>query len=89
MMDVSCFIAGRVLFMSVACEPNPTFHSGTPKELFKGVFDLRSNSGVTYDVDPKGARFLMIRPTEDTNAATQMKIVVNWFEELKRAEPPL
>jgi len=76
-------------FMSVACEPNPTFHSGTPKELFKGIFDLRSNSGVTYDVDPKGARFLMIRPAEDTNEATQLKIVLNWFEELKRAVPPL
>ena len=34
---------------------------GTPKELFKGVYDLRSNSGVTCDVDPKGGRFLMIR----------------------------
>ena len=73
--------------MSVACEVNPTFHAGTPKELFKGVFDLRSNSGVTYDVDPKNGRFLMIRPTEGTTEAKQMKVVLNWFAEVKRAVP--
>ena len=73
--------------MAVTCEFSPTFHAGTPKELFKGVFDLRSNSGVTYDVDPKGGRFLMIRPTGGTTEATQTKVVVNWFEEVKRAVP--
>jgi serine/threonine-protein kinase len=74
-------------FMAVACETNPTFRAGTPKELFKGVFDLRSNSGVTYDVDPKSGRFLMIRPAEETAPATQMKVVLNWLEEIKRAVP--
>ena len=74
-------------FMSVACDSNPSFRAGTPKELFKGVFDLRSNSGVTYDVDPKGGRFLMIRPAEETAPATQIRIALNWFEEIKRAVP--
>jgi len=73
-------------FMTVTCEVNPTFQASTPKELFKGVFDLRSNSGVTYDVDPKGERFLMIRP-EGTSEATQMRIVLNWFGELRRVVP--
>jgi len=74
-------------FMSVVCETNPTFRAGTPKELFKGVFDLRSNSGVTYDVDPKGGRFLMIRPAEETAPATHVTVVLNWFEEIKRVVP--
>ena len=73
--------------MSVTCEFNPTFHASTPKELFKGIFDLRSNSGVTYDVDPKGGRFLMIRPAEGSTEAIQMKIVLNWFAEVRRAVP--
>ncbi|HEU5239637.1 MAG TPA: protein kinase, partial [Pyrinomonadaceae bacterium] len=74
-------------FMSVSVEPGATLHAGTPKELFKGVYDLRSNSGVTYDVDPKTNRFLMIRPADDATAPTQIRVVVNWFEELRRAVP--
>jgi len=74
-------------FMSVTCETSPAFHAGAPKELFKGIFDLRSNSGVTYDIDPKSGRFLMIRPAQETSAATQMRMVLNWFEELRRALP--
>jgi len=74
-------------FMSVKCETNPTFHASAPAELFKGAFDLRTNSGVTYDVDPKGARFLMIRTAEEITPATQMKVVLNWFDELRRLVP--
>ena len=85
---------GRELFyrksnslMSVAVEPGSAFHAGTPKELFKGLYDLRSNSGVTYDVDPKSNRFLMIRVGEDATAPAQVRVVVNWFDELRRAVP--
>ena len=72
------------LFMSVAVDTRSTFQNGTPKTLFNGVFDLRSNSGVSYDVDPKGNRFLMLRPAEDVNSTAQVRIVVNWFDELRR-----
>jgi len=72
------------LFMSVAVETRPAFQAGTPKRLFKGVYNLRSNSGVTYDVDPKGGRFLMIRPVADSETPAQVRIVVSWFDELRR-----
>jgi len=73
--------------MGVTCEVQPTFKAGTPKDLFKGIFDLRSNSGVTYDVDPKSGRLLMIRPAEGSIETTKMKVVLNWFEEVKRLVP--
>src|SRR5258705_616897 len=73
--------------MSVSIETIPAFHAGTPKQLFKGVYDLRSNSGVTYDVAPKNVRFLMIRPAEDTGTPTTVPFVLNWFEQLRRAVP--
>jgi hypothetical protein len=73
--------------MSVAVEFGPTLHAGAPKELFKGVYDLRSNSGVTYDVDPKHSRFLMIRRSDDINAPSQARVVLNWFNELRRIAP--
>jgi hypothetical protein len=47
-----------------------------------------SATGRTYDVSHDGHRFLMIKVEPDL-AATSSSIVVvlNWFEELKRAVP--
>jgi hypothetical protein len=75
------------LFMGVAVDTRSTFQSGAPKTLFNGVFDLRSNSGISYDVDPKGNRFFMIRLAEDDRSAAQVRIVLNWFDELRRLVP--
>ncbi len=70
----------------VQVETGSSFHASTPGGLFNEVYDLRSNSGETYDVDPRGGRFLMIRPAKE-DASTQIRIVVNWFEELRRLVP--
>jgi Tol biopolymer transport system component len=75
------------LFMSVAVDTRTTFQNGTPKTLFNGVYDLRSNSGVSYDVDPKGNRFFMITLAENANSTAQVRIVLNWFDELRRLAP--
>jgi len=74
------------LLMSVAISTRPSFQASTPTNLFGGIFDLRTNTGITYDVDPKGNRFLMIRPAEESTAPSVM-IVLNWFEELQRLAP--
>jgi serine/threonine protein kinase/Tol biopolymer transport system component len=74
------------LFMSVAISTSPSFHASKPTNLFGGVFDLRTNTGITYDVDPKGNRFLMLRPAEESTAPSVM-IVLNWFDELRRLVP--
>jgi len=73
-------------FLTVTVNPTPTFEAGKPVNLFDGIFDLRTSSGVTYDVDPKGGRFLMIRPAEASTAPSVM-IVLNWFDELRRLVP--
>jgi Tol biopolymer transport system component len=75
------------LFLSVAVETRLAFQVGAPKKLFGGIYNLRSNSGVSYDVDPKGGRFLMIRPAEESTAPAEVRVVVNWFEELRRVAP--
>lgn len=75
------------LFMSAAVETRGAFQSAKPKSLFKGIYNLRSNSGVTYDVDPKGGRFLMIRPAEQSASPAEVRVVLNWFEELRRVAP--
>jgi serine/threonine-protein kinase len=69
--------------MSVAVESRTTFEPKTPVVLFEGVYDMRSDTGVSYAVDPKGGRFLMVRLAGD-NAASTIIVVTHWFDELQR-----
>jgi len=42
----------------------------------------------SYDITPDGKRFLIRKPTRDTPTdVTQLNLVQNWFEELKRLCP--
>lgn len=43
-------------------------------------------TGVTYNVTSDGQRFLMVKDVGQTSA-TQINVVVNWFEELRRLVP--
>jgi serine/threonine-protein kinase len=85
---------GRELFyrtgdsmMAVPVTTQPSFSAGRPTELFKGTY-LASTfplTGTTYDVTRDGQRFLMIK--DQAASATQINVVVNWFQELKRLVP--
>jgi eukaryotic-like serine/threonine-protein kinase len=85
---------GRELFyrsgtkmMAVPVTTQPSFSPGKPTMLFEGAY-LASTfplTGITYDVTNDGQRFLMVKPQEAS--ATQINVVVNWFEELKRLVP--
>ncbi len=60
-----------------------TLQVGTPKSIFNEAFDLRSNSGETFDVNPRDGRILMIQPVKEAGTA-KVNVVVNWFGELRR-----
>lgn len=76
------FFRNNTLFMSASVDTKNGFEAGTPKTIFNGVFNLRSNSGVSYDVDPKKDRFLMIRPSQE-NVASGVRVVVNWSNQIR------
>jgi serine/threonine-protein kinase len=90
---------GRELFyrsgkkvMAVAIITEPAFVAERPRLLFEGFYlDADDSLGFTafgrpnYDVSPDG-RFLMIKP-EPRPSSTQINLVLNWFEELKRLVP--
>lgn len=40
-----------------------------------------------YDVSSDGQRFLKLKTSEQAESATQINIVLNWFEELKQKVP--
>ena len=61
--------------------------AGTPTLLFEEPYQLKIGSGASnYDVTPDGQGFVMIR-TPESSGATQVTLVQNWFEELKRLVP--
>jgi hypothetical protein len=56
--------------------------------LFEGAYMPTQGTFPNYDVSPDGQRFLMLKPTEQAQAAqTQINVVLNWFEELKQKVP--
>jgi hypothetical protein len=77
---------------AVPVEPGATFAPGRAIRLFANQgYTGRGKlmSGRTYDVAPDGGRFLMVKApplATDASAAT-LVVVLNWFEELKRAVP--
>ncbi len=71
--------------MVVSIKRTPAFDRGLPQVLFEGIY--LSIPGPSYDVSRDGTRFLMLKGTEDKRAWTQVNVVTNWFEELKRLVP--
>ena len=49
---------------------------------------LRSAPNRGWDISPDGRRFLMVKVDErEAKPVTEMILVLNWFEELKRLCP--
>jgi hypothetical protein len=86
---------GRELFyrngdkmMATDVEGKPVFAAAKPKLLFEGQYEIAIFPFERdYDVSPDVQRFLMIKPSEQESAATQLNVVLNWSEELRRLAP--
>lgn len=63
-----------------------SFAAGRPRLLFAGDYRAPNNGRQTYDVSLNGQRFLLIKPAGD-GAPTEIHIVLDFFEELKRLVP--
>ena len=85
---------GRELFyrqgermMAVDIVTQPAFSAGRPKLLFEGPYLLSAGNLPAYDVSRDGQRFLMVEESRQEQPPTQINVVLNWFEELKRLAP--
>ncbi len=79
---------GRTLFymkgdklMRVPIETKTGFAAHTAQQVFQGDYYA---SGHYFDVMPDGKEFVFIKETEQARAATQINIVLNWFDDLKQ-----
>ena len=73
--------------MTVDVTMQPAFSAGKPRVLFEGHYMMGPSSPANYDVSPDGQRFLMVKAREEATP-TQINIVLNWADELKRRVPP-
>ena len=88
---------GRELFyrtgdkmMAVDIDTQAGFVAGKPRQLFEGPYLANpiGNARANYDVSADGQRFLMIKSMQQGQAVpTQINVVLNWDEELKRLVP--
>ena len=65
----------------------PAFSAGNPRVLFERQTPRNPGALANYDVSADGQRFLMVKETEQATAVTQINVVLNWFEDLKRLAP--
>ena len=66
------------------------FKAGSPEELFlTDDFQTAGASAPNYDLLPNGQQFLMLKNFQRANleGPTELIVVDNWFEELKRLAP--
>ena len=84
-------VAGRFAAVSVQMQPSFTF--GNPVEMATVTFtrfDV-SNDVRNYDLTPSGKFVALVAPQEPgrsgTSSAPEIRVVLNWFEELKRLVP--
>jgi eukaryotic-like serine/threonine-protein kinase len=75
--------------MAVDVATAPSFSIGKAHKLFEGHY-LPNADGFArpnYDVSSDGQHFLMVKPVGEPGRATQIEVVLNWTEELKRLVP--
>jgi serine/threonine-protein kinase len=73
-----------ITMYAVSIEAKGTLQAGKPHRLFGGPY---FGSFHDYAPTPDGRGFIMIRATQGQLGATELSVVLNWFEELKRRVP--
>jgi len=57
---------------------------GAPRALFGGTFEGESVALPNYAVFPDGGSFVMVEGRTQSAGATQINVVIDWFEDLRR-----
>jgi serine/threonine-protein kinase len=86
---------GRELFyryndvlMGVPVDTRTGFQTtSAPMMIFKGAYNIRPVTMLSFSVASDARRFLMLRPAADDAHAAQLHMVLNWGDELTRRIP--
>ncbi|MFC1543785.1 hypothetical protein ACFL4Y_00835 [Gemmatimonadota bacterium] len=81
------FFRERGLLRVVPVTTDGEFTFGRPETLMSDYTYMASSYFPEYDIHPDGNRILFVRGT-GPEPIKSIELVVNWFEELKRLQPP-
>jgi hypothetical protein len=70
--------------MTVPVKIGSAFAAGKPQVLFENASLLGSGADTSFDVSNDGQRFLMVQSSDQGPNPTQIRVVLNWFDELRR-----
>jgi hypothetical protein len=73
--------------VAVPVDTKDDCESGRAKRFFDDVY-LSATYSHDCDIHPSGKQFLMIKKSPENTSPTEVIIVENWFEQLKRLTPP-
>jgi serine/threonine-protein kinase len=76
----------RELMMGVTLTSVEPLQASRPQPLFETSYDHAGIAFRGYDITPDGQSFIMVR-SERVSVATQVHVILNWFEELERRAP--
>ena len=79
--------SNKVMGVSVATQPN--FRASIPRiiaDIPTGLSNRLGNS--SYDVSPDGQRFLFVKANMEKGPPDEVRVVLNWTEELKQLAAP-
>ncbi len=71
--------------MAVDIDTSGELEVGKPRPLFEGPSTHGFLNRRNWDISPDGKRFLIIR--DESKPPRELRVVLNWFEELKRIVP--
>ena len=80
-------LKGHLKVVSVTTTPDFRVESSREISVPEGVDRPIVGSAWVYAVSPIDGRFLMFKPVAASSAPVPFKVIVNWFEELKRLVP--
>jgi serine/threonine protein kinase len=79
------FFKGQTAF-SVTVKTAPELVTSAPRELFKTSAMITNSRFRNVDISRDGSRIVMMVPLDDPREL-EIRVVLNWFEELKRLVP--
>jgi hypothetical protein len=86
--DEVYYLNPRGEMMAVSVALSPTLTIGAVTKLFDWEKPPEGRSGIPYDVSPIDGRFLTVkRAPSPTAGVTNVSVVLNWHEELRRQLP--
>ena len=70
--------------MAVSVTTQPGFSASSPRLLFEGLYEVHPRREGFWDVAPDGQRFLMLKAAGRETQATQLRVVLNFFTDVRR-----